>query len=98
MNLPLPSENNAAFLADLQRITQAAHRDRISNVYDLRFDTKEINQEEEATEEYISSLLNLPVDDFLDEEESEDTTTFAIIDSNGLVVSCTNTLSSFFRE
>ena len=40
--------------------------------------------------DYIAMLLNQDYDNFVDDEESEDTTSFTVIDQNGMVVSCTN--------
>ena len=44
----------------------------------------------------MAQLLDLDVSDFTEEEECEDTTGFTVIDKDGMVVACTNTLSSFF--
>jgi gamma-glutamyltranspeptidase/glutathione hydrolase len=96
LEIPDPDEDAKTFLAELQQITLAAHQDRVNGVFDLRFDSTGVDQAERVSDAYIAQMLNLSVEDFEEEEESEDTTAFTIVDSNGMVVSCTNTLSSFF--
>lgn len=89
-------KNSADFLDDLYTITQAAHADRIKNVYDYKYYGEDVDQSEMVSADYIITLLNQNYDNFVDDEESEDTTSFTVIDKNGLIVSCTNTLSAFF--
>lgn len=96
LDIPSPEEDTQGFLEQLRQITAAAHSDRIKNIFDPRFGTPSVSQSEMVSEAYIASLLQLDPEEYEDEEESEDTTAFTIVDRNGLVVSCTNTLSSFF--
>ena len=95
LNMPSPDDNNQAFVEGLQRITATAHNDRVSHVYDYRFAKSDIDESQYVTDAYISELLNLDYSNY-EEEESEDTTAFSIIDGNGMIVVCTNTLSSYF--
>lgn len=96
LQMPAPDEDNAQFLADLLKISQTAQYERIHNVYDLRFADSQVDQNSMVTNAYVAELLNLDVSDFTEEEECEDTTGFTVIDKDGMVVACTNTLSSFF--
>lgn len=96
LDLPSPEQDNRAFLEGLRTITMASHQDRVSNVFDYRFSSLVRNEEDYLTDEYLAALLDLDVSGFEDEDESEDTTSFAIIDKNGMVIACTNTLASFF--
>lgn len=96
LDIPSPSENNVVFLESLQRITIASHADRVKNVYDHRFANNKIDQNAQVTDAYVSSLLDMNIQSYEDDEECEDTTGFTIVDKDGMVVSCTNTLSYFF--
>jgi gamma-glutamyltranspeptidase/glutathione hydrolase len=80
---------------NLYRIINAAYKDRINNIADPAF--IEINNQEMVSKAYIEQLIiksgqtltSIP-------SESEDTTHFVIIDQNGMMVSCSNSLSSWF--
>ena len=91
-----PDENRTDFLADLLKISQISQYERLQNVCDLRFENIGMTQQEMVSNGYIAQILNLDVSDFTEEEECEDTTGFTVIDQDGMVVACTNTLSSFF--
>lgn len=96
LQIPDPDADNAGFLADLLKISQTSQYERIHNVYDLRFASTPVDQNAQVSDAYVAGLLDLDVSDFMEEEECEDTTGFTVIDGNGMVVACTNTLSSFF--
>ena len=96
LDIDSPEENREDFLEKLERATLASHADRSVHVYDLRFSNERIDENNYVTDTYIKELLNLDTDDIEIEEESEDTTGFTIVDKNGMVVACTNTLSHFF--
>lgn len=96
LDIDSPEENRENFLEKLEKATLASHADRSKHVYDLRFSNDFIDENDYMTDSYIRELLNLNTDDIEIEEESEDTTGFTIIDKNGMVVACTNTLSHFF--
>ena len=94
LNVPNPKENSKGFIDGLRNITVISHADRIKKVYDFD-DFDKANSL--VTESYINNLLATSMEDIsYEEDESEDTTAFTVIDKNGMVVSCTNTLSSFF--
>ena len=94
LDIPNPKENSKGFIDGLRNITAISHVDRIKNVYDFD-DFDKANSL--VTESYINNLLATSMENIsYEEDESEDTTAFTVIDKNGMVVSCTNTLSSFF--
>lgn len=88
--------NGNDYLDILQEATIISHAQRTKNTYDLRFSNKEINEQEYISDDYIANLLDMNLSDIDIEEESEDTTAFTIVDKNGMIVTCTNTLSGFF--
>lgn len=96
LNIENPEKDRDAFLEKLETATLASHADRMSHVYDLRFSEDAVQEEKYVTDSYINQLLNLDTQNVEIEEESEDTTAFTVIDQNGMVVACTNTLSKFF--
>lgn len=96
LDIEEPSDDNEAFLRKLEKATLVSHAERLKHVYDLRFSENGNNQNQRVTDVYVNNLLNLDIGDIEIEEESEDTTGFTVIDSNGMVVSCTNTLSHFW--
>lgn len=85
----------AAFLQELQTITFATENDRRQHVYDLRFGDN-TDQSDLVSQDYITQLCQESIDGYVPEEECEDTTAFAVMDKNGMVIVGTNTLSSFF--
>ena len=95
LDIENPNENEEKFLEKLETATLAAHADRTSYVYDLRFGQSGINEGSRIEDEYIQELLGADIHDVEIEQESEDTTGFTVIDKNGMVVACTNTLSHF---
>lgn len=96
LDMPDPDEDSKGFLADLEKISQTSQHERISNICDLRFSKNKLDQNEMVSDQYIAKLLDLDVTFLEEEEECEDTTGFTVVDSHGMVVACTNTLSSFF--
>jgi gamma-glutamyltranspeptidase/glutathione hydrolase len=96
MNLPSPEEDNDAFLEGLEKITLTAYHDRQSKIYDYRFGSYSFNEEEYVSDFYIANLMSLDIDEYEWDEESVDTTSFTVIDKNGMMVVGTNTLTSFF--
>jgi gamma-glutamyltranspeptidase/glutathione hydrolase len=96
MNLPSPEEDRDVFLERLEKITVAAYNDRQSKVYDYRFGSSSFNWEEYVSDVYIADLMSLDLDVYDWDEESVDTTSFTVIDKNGMMVVATNTLTSFF--
>lgn len=96
LDVPDPDENSKGFLSDLLKISQTSQYERIHNICDLRFSKNKLDQNSMVSDRYIAEILDLDVSFFEEEEECEDTTGFTVIDRNGMVVACTNTLSSFF--
>lgn len=92
----MPDPEDGAFTETLNTIMKLAHSERVSHIYDLRFSENDIHQNERVTDDYIKELLKKEVGNITLDEESEDTTAFTVIDKNGMIVACTNTLSSFF--
>lgn len=88
------STDQDKYLDQFKNITDIAYSDRVRNNADSAFyNNDELNR---TGEEYITGLLNNNDVTYENEEESIDTTHFSIIDSNGMVVSGTNTLCSFW--
>lgn len=88
------STDQDMYLDQFKNITDIAYSDRVRNNADPAFySNDELNR---TAEEYITGLLNNNDVTYENEEESMDTTHFSIIDSNGMVVSGTNTLCSFW--
>ena len=86
--------NQNEYLAEFKNITDIAYSDRVRNNADPAFYSND--ELSRTTEVYISDLLNKNNVTYENEEESMDTTHFSIIDSNGMVVSGTHTLCSFW--
>ena len=95
-DIPNPTKDNQGFVDLLQKITVMSHAERVKTVYDYDAEGKTVDLDTLVTDEHIQEILSSEMTGFALEEESEDTTAFTIIDKNGMVVSCTNTLSSFF--
>ena len=49
-----------------------------------------------VTNDYVCELLNLDYSDFEQDDEGQDTTHISVVDTNGMAVACTNTLTQFF--
>lgn len=95
LEMPDSETDNESYLNDLRTITVASHSDRIKNIYDNNSEDLDIPYL--VSDEYIDQLLMSSVNDVdYEEDECEDTTAFTVIDKDGMVVACTNTLSSFF--
>ena len=95
LGTPSPPDDEASFLRDLHRITNVTHANRVMYLGDPRYLDTDFSQF--ASREYASQLIgveSLPA--YQDDMEHETTTHIAVIDKNGMVVSMTNTLSSFF--
>ena len=82
------------YLEVLDSATTLANYDRGKKLCDLDF--KSVNYNEMTTESYITNLLKTNDPTYVDDDESESTTHFVIVDKDGMVVSCTNTLGHFY--
>ena len=86
---------SAQGLYAMSRILNTAYAKRLSTIADPGFST--IDSQEMVTAAYIDRMVTdisktLPLSSF----SNEDTTHFVIIDKDGMMVSCTNSLSSWF--
>lgn len=77
--------NTATDLSSYERIAKLADPDYVN-----------VNDQSMVSEEYIESLIKIKNVEYEDDEESESTTHFSIVDKDGMVVSTTNTLGHFF--
>ncbi|MBQ7160734.1 MAG: gamma-glutamyltransferase [Clostridia bacterium] len=95
LDTPDPRDDPATFTAQLKQIAGVAYSDRYKHVADRTYYT--IDEQSYISRSYILQLLEMEEDEnAFEDDESMETTSFSIVDSNGLVVSCTNTLSSFW--
>ena len=85
VNTYLDVLNTATDLSTYERIKKIADPDYVN-----------VNYQSMTSEDYIKSLISLGNVEYEDDEESESTTHFSIVDKDGMVVSSTNTLGHFF--
>lgn len=95
-NLPNPTEDAAGYLDTLTKIITSCESDRVKKLCDPRFDKVERDYQQMVTDEYVCDLLNIDPSDYEQDDEGQDTTHISIIDTNGMAVACTNTLTQFF--
>lgn len=96
LNIPNPSENPSGYLETLSKVMMACGNDRVNKLCDPRFDTKERDYQRMVSRDYVCNLFNSDYSDFEQDDEGQDTTHISIIDTNGMAVACTNTLTQFF--
>lgn len=88
--------NKKSYIDDMKKIVDIAYKDRLGNIADSMFYKK--NYDKLTTNEYIEYLyeknFNIVKDKY--EEEHESTTHFVVMDKDGMLVSCTNTLGNFW--
>lgn len=89
-----PAEDQNTYLDQLHRLSVAASGDRFRHVGDPSF--FDLKQEKYLTTEYFYKMLDMEYSEDEMEEEDPETTSFSIVDKNGMVISSTNTLSGFF--
>ena len=94
LDLPTIDEDMTEYLRLLKMLTAAAYSDRYSILGDP--DRIENDLTEYLEEEHLYEELNISPDEYRDDLESTETTSFSIVDGSGLVVSATNTLSHFW--
>lgn len=82
------------YIKAMSKIMNVAYKDRIKNIGDIKY--KNINYQELVSDEYLNNILNVNEIEEVFEDEHESTTHFVVIDKDGMVVSCTNTLGDFF--
>ena len=94
LDIPDPAEDPANYINTLQDITFAVYSDRKSILGDPAY--RNIDLTEKLTSAYLLELLELDVAEMNDDEECPDTTSFSVVDANGLTVTATNTLTQFW--
>lgn len=96
LNIPNPSENPSGYLETLSKVMMACGNDRVSKICDPRFDTSERDYQNMVSRDYVCNLFNSDYSDFEQDDEGQDTTHISVVDTNGMAVACTNTLTQFF--
>ena len=94
LDIPDPSVDPVGYLEDLTLITGKAYTDRYKYIADPDF--VKVNEQNLVSAKHIQKLLKDTNAQYLDDPEHVSTTHFSIIDDKGMVVSSTNTLSSFW--
>lgn len=96
MDVPDPDDDAETYLDALVSIKMTTGSVRYHNICDLTYSGITLDYDELLTDSYLADLVGLEVEDYDEEDESEDTTHTSIVDSNGMAVSATNTLSQFW--
>ncbi|MBQ9950382.1 MAG: gamma-glutamyltransferase [Clostridia bacterium] len=94
LDMANPADDSLQYLEDLTVISTLAYNDRAAHIADPDF--VKVNEEKLVSDDYIAKLLKKAGVEAKDDPEHVSTTHFSIIDENGMVVSSTNTLSSFW--
>ena len=94
LDIPDPDKDMIGYMQQLNLIENAAYADRVSKISDPT--RRKIDEKNMVSDEYVQKLLQNVGVEFTDDPEHISTTHFSIIDKNGMVVSCTQTLRSFF--
>ena len=88
-------ETSGSGIYEMAQIINAAYQDRSTNIGDPKFSN--INVEELTSQTYIEKLIaNAASNMNFVSTDTEDTTHFVVVDKDGMMVSCTNSLSSWF--
>lgn len=91
-NKDLDDVNN--YLDILNIATNLSTYERIKKLADPEY--VNVDCQSMTSEDYIKSLIQMKNVEYKDDEESESTTHFSIVDKDGMVVSSTNTLGHFY--
>ncbi len=93
LDIANPESDPKTYLSQVKQITAAAYGDRYSTIGDPSF--YKIDTQNLVSETYVKNLLNQDCEDegYDKDTESIETTSYSIVDSNGLVVTATNTLT-----
>ena len=94
LDIENPSVDPVGYLEDLTLISGKAYSDRYKHIADPDF--VNVDEQKLVSADYIAKLLKDTNAQYLDDPEHVSTTHYSIIDENGMVVSSTNTLSSFW--
>ena len=101
LNIPNPKTDAATYLDILQKVTGIAYSDRYYTITDPDYYKDDVDVEEYlqklVSSDYVSNLLGLGDTSAADlDTEKPETTSYSIVDGNGMVVCATNTLSAFW--
>lgn len=96
MDVPSFEENPVKYIEDMHDITNIAYTSRQANISDPAFAEKDKDYQKLATKKYAKYIYNKYDNIYQKDSESKDTTSFVVIDKDGMVVSCTNTLGELF--
>ncbi|MDQ0253917.1 gamma-glutamyltranspeptidase/glutathione hydrolase [Evansella vedderi] len=106
LNIEETKTNNSIFTTLMGLINRKSYKDRLHKIGDPTF--VDVPMEEMISQEHIDYLASnitnlnlyeegsLQLDSQADIDDHENTTHFVVVDSNGMMVSATNTLSNFF--
>ena len=89
LDIETPEQNTLSYINDLRTITTAAYSSRSKTLVDPRF--YDIDYDTLLSDEYLTELITN--ESMADDAERHCTTQFSVIDQNGMIVCCTNTLS-----
>lgn len=96
MDVPSFEENPVKYIEDMHDITNIAYTSRQANISDPASAEKDKDYQKLATKKYAKYIYNKYDNIYQKDSESKDTTSFVVIDKDGMVVSCTNTLGELF--
>ncbi len=104
MDIEETKDNESEFAHVMSEISRVTNNDKINKIGDPS--SKEIDEEELVSDEYIEELADeispdepsteTAADDENAGDDHTDTTHFVVVDKDGMMVSATNTLSNFF--
>lgn len=98
LNIENPKDHLSSYMGSTAKIIHTTYRDRLSHIGDPDF--VQVDNDLLTSKAYSKKLAekidNKHLEDFVEEEEHESTTHFVVIDSEGTIVSTTNSLSEFF--
>jgi gamma-glutamyltranspeptidase/glutathione hydrolase len=97
IKVPNSQEDLPSFIKKLSAIKNVTYRDRYNNIGDPNFYDEQYDYL--VTDQHIEELyskIEEKNNDIIQEEEHESTTHFVVVDKDGMVVTCTNTISNFF--
>jgi gamma-glutamyltranspeptidase/glutathione hydrolase len=94
-DIPNPKDDEKQYLETLKAISEKTHYDRLKTIGDPSFSTAP--SDNLVSKDYVQKLLGLEEPDpYGEEKEHESTAHIVVVDKNGMIVSSTNTLSSFY--
>ncbi|MBN7275453.1 hypothetical protein GNF18_09900 [Ligilactobacillus pobuzihii] len=96
-NLVDPKSDPDGYLKDYKKIKRLAYADRVKNMSDPKFN--DVDSQSMVSDDYVDQIISNNVTKTpagQQEEDSNNTTHFSIVDSDGMTVSVTNTLGNFY--